>query len=101
MQKGRKLMTDQTYVDPSTIDPSALIPMVIGMLVFSLISVIIGILIYWKIFSKAGFSGWLSLTMLIPLVNIIMMFYLAFAEWPVVRELNQLKQSKQQVAYDA
>lgn len=36
---------------------------------------------YWKIFSKAGFSGWLSLCMLIPLVNLIVLYYVAFSEW--------------------
>ena len=56
---------------------------------------IIGLLVilpYWKIFSKAGFSGWLSLTQVVPILNIIMLFYLAFAEWPVRRELNHMKQ---------
>ena len=46
---------------------------------------------FWKIFSKAGFSGWLSLTLVVPFLNIIVLFYLAFAEWPVHRELNQFK----------
>lgn len=48
---------------------------------------------YWKIFSKAGFSRWLSLTQIIPIPNLVVLFYLAFAEWPVLRELNRLKQS--------
>ena len=38
---------------------------------------------FWKIFSKAGFHGALSLLMLIPFVGIIMIFFLAFAKWPV------------------
>jgi hypothetical protein len=38
---------------------------------------------YWQIFKKAGFSPWLSLLMLIPLVNVLALFYLAFAKWPV------------------
>lgn len=49
------------------------------------------IVVYWKIFSKAGFSGWLSLLMFLPILNIGMLFYLAFAEWPVRRELNQMR----------
>lgn len=48
---------------------------------------------YWKIFSKAGFSGWLSFTQIIPILNIVVLFYLAFAEWPALRELDRLKQS--------
>ena len=45
-------------------------------------------LVFWpwyRIFSKAGFSGWLALLMFLPLVNLIMLFYLAFAEWPALR----------------
>lgn len=38
---------------------------------------------YWKIFSKAGFNGALSLLLLIPIVNLFVIPYLAFAEWPV------------------
>ena len=35
--------------------------------------VLFGILPFWKIFSKAGYSGVLGLTMLIPCLNIIML----------------------------
>ena len=38
---------------------------------------------YWKIWSKAGFNGAWSLLMLVPLVNLIAFLYLAFAEWPI------------------
>ena len=41
----------------------------------------------WKIWSKAGFNGALSLLMLIPLVNIVAVLYFAFAEWPIHRRL--------------
>jgi hypothetical protein len=37
---------------------------------------------YWQIFKKAGFSPWLSLLMVIPLVNLCALYYLAFARWP-------------------
>lgn len=43
------------------------------------------VLAYWKIWTKAGFSGAWSLLMFIPIVNIAAFFYLAFAEWPVHR----------------
>ncbi len=59
--------------------------------------VAIKLLIICKIFANAGYSWALGLLMLIPIVNIIMMFYLAFADWPVNKELRLLKQ-KQNVA---
>jgi len=43
------------------------------------------ILPFWKIFSKAGFSGWLSLLIPLPVANIIILFYLAFAKWPELK----------------
>jgi hypothetical protein len=53
------------------------------MALFWLICVIVlTVLPFYKIFSRAGFNGWLSLLMLVPLVNIVMLFFLAFAEWP-------------------
>jgi hypothetical protein len=43
---------------------------------------------YWKIFSKAGFSGWLSLLMLVPLVNLIVLYVVAFSPWRVQQASN-------------
>ncbi|QHQ34617.1 hypothetical protein [Algicella marina] len=37
---------------------------------------------FWKLWSRTGHSGLWSLLMLIPLVNIIMPFWLAFKRWP-------------------
>lgn len=39
---------------------------------------------YWKIFSKAGFAGALSLLMLVPLVNLIVLYIVAFSEWKTI-----------------
>lgn len=61
-------------------------------LVIALLSVVFAIIIYWKIFSKAGYSGAMSLLMLVPIANIVMICILAFGEWPVLRELNELRQ---------
>jgi len=61
-----------------------------------LVIVAIKLLICCKIFSKAGYSWALGLLMLIPIVNIIMAFFLAFATWPVQKELGRLKQQQPQ-----
>jgi len=69
----------------------------IGLVVFLVIalgSTILGIIIWWKIFSKAGYSGALSLLMLVPIANLIMLLVLAFGTWPIHRELAHLKQSR-------
>lgn len=41
---------------------------------------------FWRICQRAGFSGWLSLLILVPMLNIALLYYLAFAEWPSNRE---------------
>ncbi|HEC83508.1 MAG TPA: hypothetical protein ENI46_03345 [Firmicutes bacterium] len=60
-----------------------------GFLVALLITGIIIVLPFWFIFSKAGFPGALAILMIIPFVNLVMIFYLAFAEWPALRGRNQ------------
>jgi len=57
-----------------------------------LIVVAISIIPYWKIYQRTGQSGAMSLLQLIPLVNIIMLYVLAFGDWPLERELGEVKQ---------
>jgi uncharacterized membrane protein YhaH (DUF805 family) len=42
-----------------------------------------------KILQKAGYSGWWSLILLIPLANIVMFYVFAFADWPALRGTPQ------------
>ena len=42
---------------------------------------------FWQIFKKAGFSPWFSLLMSVPLLNAVMLYFLAFASWPNRREI--------------
>jgi len=67
----------------------------IFMIPLVLIIVAVKILIFCKIFSKAGYSWALGLLMLVPIANIIMLFVLAFAEWPIERELHSFRQQRQ------
>jgi len=59
-----------------------------------LIVTAITVLIWCKLFSKAGYSWALGLLMLVPIANIIMPFILAFGTWPVHKELRLLKQQQ-------
>lgn len=54
-------------------------------IVLLIIYAVIIVLPFWKITTKAGYSGWLSLLMIIPLVNLIYIYFLAFANWPSLR----------------
>jgi hypothetical protein len=61
-------------------------------IVVALIPIVFIIIIFWKIFSKTGYSGALGLLMFVPIANIIMLCILAFSEWPIHRELNWHRQ---------
>ncbi len=41
---------------------------------------------FWRICTKAGYSGWLSLLVVIPLANVIFFYFLGFSEWPALRD---------------
>lgn len=58
--------------------------MMVLMPIFFLVFAVIVIIPYWFIWKKAGFSPWFSLLMFIPMVNFIMLYVLAFADWKVV-----------------
>jgi hypothetical protein len=54
---------------------------------FGFFGVLISIIVlipWWFIFKKAGFSPFLALLMFLPLINIVMLYFLAFARWNVV-----------------
>ena len=49
-------------------------------------------LVVWgKIFAQAGYSPWLGLTLVVPLVNLIVFLWFAFSKWPVRAELERLR----------
>jgi hypothetical protein len=41
---------------------------------------------YWQIFKKAGFSPVLSILVLFPLVNLVVLYYVAFSDWKRVAD---------------
>ena len=64
--------------------------------IIAIASIILAIVIWWRIFSKAGYHGALSLLMFVPIANLVMLLILAFAEWPIQAELNQLRMMRSQ-----
>ena len=36
----------------------------------------------WRVCARAGFSGALGLLIVIPVLNLFLLYFLAFAEWP-------------------
>src|SRR2546426_7514932 len=75
-----------------TLDTGALAGIIISSVIFSLIAIIFSVIIYWRIFSKAGYSGAMGLLMFVPIANIVVLCILAFGEWPIYRELKYLRE---------
>lgn len=69
------------------------------MLVISLVSLVISVVAWWTIFSKAGYSGALSLLFLIPIAGLVMFLVFAFSKWPILRELEMLRQQRAAFQY--
>jgi len=59
-----------------------------------LVLIVVAFLIvpFWKIFSKAGYPGIIGVLMLVPFLNLVLLFFLGFSDWPVLKELNALRQ---------
>ncbi|QDT26768.1 hypothetical protein Enr10x_20780 [Gimesia panareensis] len=55
---------------------------------------VLGVVPFWMICSKAGFPGWLSLVMFIPMLNLFLLFFLAFAEWPALKAKEERERSE-------
>lgn len=55
---------------------------------FILSFLVLMILIWWRIFKKAGYEPALSLLMIVPIVNIVMLFVIAFGKWPIYEKLT-------------
>ena len=46
------------------------------------ILIAIAVFIFGPVVKKAGFSRWWSLLLIVPLINLIMVWVFAFMEWP-------------------
>ncbi len=47
-----------------------------------IVLVLIPVLVFGPVVKKAGFSRWWSLILILPLINLIMVWAFAFMKWP-------------------
>ena len=58
------------------------------MMLFYFLVALFSLFVLWlgyKILQKAGLDGWWTLVLLVPVVNIIMIWVFAFCYWPNLR----------------
>jgi len=36
----------------------------------------------WRICQRTGYPGWVSILILVPLVNLGLLYFIAFSDWP-------------------
>lgn len=58
---------------------------VLALLVLGVLGLLVPVIAYWKILEKTGHPGPLALLYIFPFVGIIMLYWLALAEWPALR----------------
>ncbi len=56
------------------------LPSILMMVVYAAVVVVP----FFQLWKRTGHSGWISLLMLIPIVNLVMLYVLAFKRWPSV-----------------
>jgi len=52
----------------------------IGLVIYAVIVVVP----FYQIWKRTGHNGWIALTMVVPIVNVVMLYVLAFKEWPAL-----------------
>jgi CDP-diglyceride synthetase len=84
----------QTDEETIMFDDPALAFLPIFFIAIALVLAAIAMVPWFFIYKKAGFHPAMGCLMFIPVVNLIMMFILAFTEWPIERELQQHRQAQ-------
>jgi hypothetical protein len=60
------------------------------LLAFGLLTVVA----WWRILAKTGNPGPLGLLMWVPVLNVALLFWLAFSQWPIERRAGPLEKPK-------
>jgi hypothetical protein len=54
-------------------------------------SSVIAFFVFGNIFSKAGYPRWYGLLMATPFLNVAVLFWFAYAAWPIENDLLDLR----------
>ena len=64
---------------------------VVGLSLLGLVLAVAFFIAYIQIIRRAGYSGWWVLVWFVPVLNFVMLLIFAFKEWPIQRELRELR----------
>jgi len=94
-------MPTSPYVDSTSSLQTFLAAYFAILAVILIASIVFNIVVYWRICSRAGYSGAMSLLIFVPFGALIMLCILAFGNWPVLGELNQLRAMRAQAPFNS
>ena len=60
-----------------------------GHWLWMLVMAVVVVVPVWRICRRIGYPGWLSLVMLVPLLNLALLYFIAFSEWPADNKNTQ------------
>jgi hypothetical protein len=86
-----ELLAQSTSNDPSGAATAAIAAFGLVYAIFVLVMIAFYVFIAYMIVNRAGYNPWLSLLILVPLANFVMLLIFAFSEWPVQRENRALR----------
>lgn len=53
-----------------------------GHWLWMLVMAILMVVPAWRICQRIGYSGWMGILILIPMLNLVFLYFIAFADWP-------------------
>jgi uncharacterized membrane protein len=68
--------------------PSLGVAEVFGLILFALLAWAF-VAIFGRVVNRAGYSRWWLLTTIVPVLNVIMLWVFAFADWPAGRSRGE------------
>ncbi|MCW8356431.1 MULTISPECIES: hypothetical protein [Marinomonas] len=57
-----------------------------GHWLWMLVVAILVVVPVYRICQRAGYSGWLGLLILVPMVNLVLLYFIAFSDWPASKK---------------
>lgn len=60
-----------------------------GHWLWMLVMAIVVVVPVWRICQRTGYPGWLGLLILVPLINLGLLYFIAFSDWPADRKERQ------------
>jgi heme/copper-type cytochrome/quinol oxidase subunit 2 len=82
------------FAHPNDAEAAAVILAVMMVVFIAIIVLLMAILFTWsfcRIFKKAGYNWAWGLLWLVPIGNIVVILMLAFGDWPIHKEIQNLK----------